>query len=357
MPREIPVEMGERSYPIVIGSGLSGGAGGLGIDASSRRVVVIADQYVFDLHADRLRALLPDAEVLTFPRGESSKSLEQFGALSNALAELRVERRDAIASLGGGVAGDLAGFLAATWLRGVDFYQIPTTTEAAVDASVGGKTAINLPSGKNLVGAFYQPRAVLIDLEFLSTLDERDYRAGLAESVKHGGIRDPQLLQTHLEQADRILQRDPATLEELIATNCAIKAAVVAADEREANLRAILNYGHTIGHAIEHELSYELRHGECVGLGMIAENDLAVRRGLFDAASAQQIRDALVALALPVKLPRAIDVEAVVERCTLDKKNVAGQIHIVALRAIGDPLRLTDVDPDEIRASLEILAA
>jgi 3-dehydroquinate synthase len=349
----VRVNLGERGYAIHIGPGARQELAAWLKKHSPPQVAVIADQTVADLHLEHLKPYLtPGAVVLTFPPGEASKSLQAAERLYAKLALARVERSGVIVAFGGGVAGDLAGFVAATWLRGVRFIQVPTTLLAAVDASVGGKTGVNLPAGKNLVGAFHQPQAVIIDTEFLHTLSAVDYSAGLAESVKHAAIRDPGLLEWHEASAERIMARETEVVSELVARNCTIKAAVVAQDEREAGLRAILNYGHTIGHAIEHLLGYELRHGQCVALGMIAENELACVRGLLARPEAERIRALLARLGLPVRLPRPVRAENVAAACRLDKKVRDAAVNFVLLERIGQARRVADVSDGEMAAAL-----
>ena len=355
---QVHVDLGPRSYPILIGSGTRCALPEI-VRYRSRnpQLVVIADQNVASLHAAALTAALPAPPLLLpFRPGETAKSLAECQRIYEALAAARIERNAVLVTFGGGVAGDLGGFVAATWLRGVAYVQVPTTLLAAIDASVGGKTGVNLPTGKNLVGAFHQPRAVVVDLDFLATLPARTYTAGLAESVKHALIRDPDLLAWHEQYAEAITARSPATLAELIARNCAIKAAVVAADEREADLRAILNFGHTIGHALEHLLEYELQHGECVALGMLVENELARRRGLIDAALAERVLTLLGRLGLPLRLPRPVAAAAVQEVCAVDKKVAEGAVTFVLLRGVGEPVKVRDVTPAEIAAALEVIA-
>lgn len=325
-------------------------------DGVTRRILVIADEAVANLHLPELRKHLPaDIAIARVASGEASKSLASAAGLYDQLAAARIGRRDLIITFGGGVIGDLGGFVAATWNRGVSFVQVPTTIEAAVDASVGGKTAINHPAGKNLIGAFHQPAAVLIDLDFLATLPHRDYVAGLAESVKHAAIRDPAFLDWHERMAPAILAREESAVAELVARNCAIKADVVSQDVYESGVRAILNYGHTIGHAIEHVAAYALRHGECVALGIVAENHIAVARGLLDAAVATRIRRVMEQLELPTRLPVAlansIPIEAVIAACRLDKKARAGAVHFVLLAEIGRPVEVADVTDDQIAAA------
>ena len=351
--REVKVELKERAYPIYIGPhALRQLSGGIERLDGVRRILIIADRHVAELHLDAVRQNLSIApEIATFLPGEASKSLAEFGRLTDAAAAAQLQRGDLIITLGGGVAGDLGGFVAATWMRGIRFIQIATTIEAAVDASVGGKTAVNHPRGKNLIGAFHQPSAVIIDTELLATLDPRDFRAGLAESVKHAVTRDPDFLGWHTQHVAKILDREHDAVSELIARNCAIKAEVVAQDEREHGLRAILNYGHTIGHAIELLMGYELRHGECVALGILAENELASRRRMLAAGDAERIAAALHALGLPVRLPRAISLDDALSACRMDKKNRAGRVAFMLLRGLGAAERVDDLADDEIRAA------
>jgi 3-dehydroquinate synthase len=317
---------------------------------------VIADQHVADLHLRTLLGALPaGVRAFTFPPGETSKSLPATMGLYDQLAAGRFERSGVIIAFGGGVAGDLAGFIAATWQRGVRFVQVPTTLLAAVDASVGGKTGVNLSAGKNLVGAFHQPIAVIIDTDFLTTLPDRDFRAGLAETVKQAAIRDPGFLVWHEAHAELLAARHPETIETLISRNCALKAEIVALDERESGLRAILNYGHTIGHALEHLLEYELRHGECVALGMLVENEIAARRGELSRVEADRIRALLSRLGLPLQLPRPVAATEVTAACRTDKKVRDQAINFVLLHAIGQPWQTADVTDAEIAAAMAVV--
>lgn len=321
------------------------------------RIAVISDATVAGLHRARISEVLPDAAWIEFPAGEASKSLRRVEQLYDRLAAAGVGRRDLVLTLGGGVAGDLGGFTAATWLRGVRFVQVPTTIEAAVDASVGGKTGVNHAAGKNLIGAFHQPSAVVIDTDLLATLPQRDYVAGLAESVKHGVIRDAEFLRWQAARCDAILGRDSRTLETLIHRNCRIKAEVVGKDEREAGLRAILNYGHTLGHAIEHLVGYELRHGECVALGMLAENAIAVAREALPRGEAEEIAALIAALGLPTRLPRALRIEDVLAAIRMDKKAEGGAVHFVLVSRIGAPQRVSNVLDEEVAAGMEAIRA
>jgi 3-dehydroquinate synthase len=320
------------------------------------QVAVVADQAVADLHLDKLRPFLPASTlVLTFPPGEARKSLDQAREFYERLGRAQVERSGVIVTFGGGVAADLGGFVAGTWLRGVRLIHVPTTTLACVDASVGGKTAVNLPAGKNLVGVFHQPMMVIVDTDFLDTLPERDFVAGLAESVKQALVRNRAFFEWQEAQTAPLRARDANVTAELIARGCAIKAEIVGQDERETGLRAIFNYGHTIGHALEHLLEYELRHGECVALGMLAENELACARGILARADADRIRDLLTRLGLPGHVPRPVDPADVLRLCRLDKKTVGGALQFVLIRGIGEPVRVADVTGAEIAAALDAI--
>ena len=353
--RALSVPLAGREYSIWIGATvrqrLADVRRGL---AGVRRVAVIADKRVADLHLRHVVAKLdPPPEVLTFPPGEGSKTVGEAERLCGELAKARLGRLDLIVTLGGGVAGDLGGFVAATWLRGIRYVQMPTTLLAAIDASIGGKTGVNHVAGKNLIGAFHQPSAVLVDLEFLKTLPQRELIGGLGESIKHAVIRDPTFFAWHEQHAAEILAREPRVLEDLIARNCEIKADVVARDEREADLRMILNHGHTIGHAIEHLLNYGLRHGECVALGMLVENMIARRRGILQDVTAERIAQLIKQLGLPTHLPQRLDAREVAAVAGMDKKVREGAVNFILLRGLGEPVRLADVSTEEIGAALE----
>lgn len=359
--KTVQVNIPNHSYPIYMGKESRSQLSSLIKKLSGvHQCVLIVDETVARLHINKIIGLFDRPRVLHVAPGESSKSLAVASQLYEKLAEARMERGDLIITFGGGMVGDLGGFVAATWLRGVRVIQIPTTLEAAIDASIGGKTAVNHPAGKNLIGAFHQPSAVVIDIEFLDTLPQRDFAAGLAESVKHAAIRDPSFFDWHEANAAQIVARGPGdadTLVELIERNCAIKADVVARDERERDLRAILNYGHTIGHALEHVFEYELRHGECVGLGMLVENELACARGLLDRATADRVRALLAALGLPTRLPSTAPLDEVLAACRMDKKARGGAVHFVLLPALGETMRVSDLTDAEIAAAMGVIAA
>jgi len=360
--KTVRVELGERGYDVRVGRGLLETLGeGVAALGGVSRAAVISDQTVAGLYGQRvlasLRAAGLTADLLAFPAGEPNKTLATAGRLFDKLFALApaVDRSSVVVALGGGVPGDVAGFVAATALRGLRWVQAPTTLLADVDASVGGKTAVDHPAGKNLIGAFHQPRGVWIDVETLATLDARQVRAGLAECVKHGVIRDAALLDLLEAQADALLACRPGPMTELIARNVAIKAAVVAADEREAGQRAHLNFGHTVGHALETLLGLgALSHGEAVALGMVAANALAVRRGLLDADDAGRVAALLERLGLPVRRG-GLDPDTIWRIMQHDKKARGGKVRMVLAEALGRVGIYDDVTAAEVAAALEEL--
>lgn len=359
--RTVQVELGERSYGIDIGSGLLEKLGQIVRHvAPAKRAAIVSDETVARLHGLKTIGALEQVgyqvHLLTFPPGDASKCLTQAGKLYDALAKAGIERSNPIIALGGGVTGDLGGFLAATWLRGVPFIQVPTTLEADVDASVGGKVAINHASGKNMIGAFYQPRRVVIDVACLQTMDKRDLVAGLAESVKHGLIRDAEFFAWHEASTNEILAGNERTIAELIERNCRIKAAVVAADEKESHLRAILNFGHTFGHAVEAQMHYQWRHGECVSVGMMAACRIAERRGTIRSEEVQRIETLLQRLGLPTRIPGDIHVDVLLDWMKRDKKVKSGRIQFVLPRGIGQVYIIDDVSEQELRTAARATA-
>lgn len=356
MERTVPVDLGERSYEVRVGAGLLDDLGGrvsaLGEFSS---VVVISETNVAPLYGERavgsLRSAGLETSSIEFPAGEANKTL---GVVSTVLDELfaltpAVDRASLIVPLGGGVPGDLGGFVAAVALRGLRFYTCPTTVLADVDASVGGKTGVDHPAGKNLIGAFHQPAGVLIDVETLTTLPHRELVGGLAECVKHAVIRDAELLEFIEDHAEAIGACDADVMTELIARNVAIKAGVVAADEREAGERAHLNFGHTIGHAIEAHVGYgTISHGEAVSLGMVAACRLAVARGLLEAEAARRVEELLADLSLPVRRD-GLDAEAIWQIMQHDKKALAGQVRMVLPVMLGAVAIFDDITDHAVR--------
>jgi 3-dehydroquinate synthase len=357
----VTVELGERSYAIRIGSGILDELPAVLADAgiSPGPLALVTDSNVGPLYAERVRGLLGGYEVhlCTLPAGEEHKRLSQIEWLCGRFLEGGLDRGSSVAALGGGVVGDVAGFAAASFMRGIRFVQIPTTVVAQVDSSVGGKTGVNHPLGKNTIGAFHQPSAVLIDLKMLETLPPRELCSGLAEIVKNRMIADARLFEHMEAKAHDIVKGDLSALEWPVVRSCEIKADVVAKDEREQNLRAILNYGHTFGHAIESATRYtQFLHGEAVGLGMICAARLAVEMGLLDADSERRQRACIGACNLPVAWPEGFKGTAVDEAVILmkhDKKSRAGALRFVLPDRIGHVVQRTDVSREQVRQAFE----
>lgn len=336
--RELQVALGQRRYPIRIGAGLLANPAELSRHLSGRHVLVVSDHNVASHYLDPVLAAVADREhrVLILPPGEQEKTLARFAELMQALAELRASRDATLIALGGGVVGDLTGFAAACWMRGVRFIQLPTTLLAMVDSSVGGKTAVDLPAGKNLVGAFHQPSAVIADTDTLATLPERELCAGLAEVVKYGALGDAPFLAWLEANADALRRRDPEALASAIETCCRHKAAIVARDETEQGERALLNLGHTFGHALEVECGYgNLLHGEAVAIGMLCAARLSAILGRAPAADADRLQALLARLGLPTSVPRGLDPQRLLTAMRLDKKAVSGRLRLVLWRGVG----------------------
>jgi len=350
------VALGERAYPIHIGAGILADAGTLVADASVRHAIVVTNAVVASHWLAPLRTSLASrgiaVEVVVVPDGEAHKSLATLNDVLTRLIECHAERRSLVVALGGGVIGDLAGFAAAVYQRGMPYAQVPTTLLAQVDSSVGGKTAVNHPLGKNMIGAFWQPCAVLIDTDVLSTLPDREFRSGLAEVVKYGAIEDPAFFAWLEAHADSLLARDAAALAEAIDASCRIKAGVVARDERETGERAHLNFGHTFAHAIETGTGYgEWLHGEAVAAGMVLAARLSVATDTLAAADATRIEALLARLALPVK-PPAMAFERWMTLMRRDKKVADAAIRFVLLPALGRAHLRADIGDNALRALL-----
>lgn len=344
----IPVNLPQQSYKVVIAAeGLSQ----LGLMISDpqiqllvlgSKVLVVSDSKIFRHYGQPVVASLEQAgfEVASclLPAGERYKTLNSVQKIYDSALANRLERSSTIVALGGGVIGDMAGLAAATWLRGINVIQVPTTLLAMVDASIGGKTGVNHPKGKNLIGAFHQPRLVLIDPNTLQTLPGREFRAAMAEIIKYGVIWDAELF-TQLEQRDRLDQLrylGPELLQEILTRSCQAKVQVVTKDEKEAGLRAILNYGHTIGHAVESLTGYrQFNHGEAVALGMVAVGEIAVELKLWDQRCAERQLLLIQKAGLPIQLPHTLDLQAVLEALQTDKKVKAGQVQFVLPTQIG----------------------
>ncbi|UNK56627.1 3-dehydroquinate synthase [Pseudoxanthomonas daejeonensis] len=355
---------GDTPYSIDIGPGLLGDGARLASHARGRHVLLLSDSHVAPLYAGTveaaLRAARPDLHIAlhVIPAGEAHKTLASFGGVIDALAALGATRDATVYALGGGVVGDLAGFAAACWMRGVDCVQLPTTLLSMVDSSVGGKTAVDIPQGKNLVGAFHPPRAVFADTAALRTLPPRELRAGLAEVIKYGAIRDPLFFQWLEAEREALLAGDDRVLAEAIARSCEHKAGIVERDPLEKGERALLNLGHTFGHAIEAEQGYAgsdrdaLNHGEAVAVGMVLAARLSVRLGMAAATDTERLRSLLVACGLPTTVPAGLEPAALLARMRLDKKNLAGRLRLVLWRGLGRAEVVPDVDEARV---LEIL--
>lgn len=346
----LDVKLGSRSYPIMIGSGLFTERGILDPFISGRDVLLVSNNVVAPLYLQPVQGLFSSGRVqtLVLPDGEAIKTPATLMTIYDALVQHRFGRDCVLLALGGGVIGDITGFAAATWQRGVDFIQIPTTLLAQVDSAVGGKTAVNHPGGKNLIGAFHQPLCVLSDTDVLITLPAREFSAGLAEVVKYGLLGDADLFNWLEQEHAGLLRRDPERLRHVIRRSCEIKAEVVAADEREQGRRALLNLGHTFGHAIERSVGYgEWLHGEAVAAGMCMAAAFSQRLGWLEAEEADRVRRLLSHLKLPTA-PPAADPGSFLATMSLDKKVVAGQIRLVLLRAIGDAVVTGDYPAHEL---------
>ena len=356
--KTVHVNLGSRSYDILVGHGILDQLGqeyrrlGLGAKAA-----IVTNPTVSALYLSPVRKSLEDAgvsvHVVTVPDGEEYKTLETVGQIHGDLMKAGLDRTSCVVTLGGGVVGDMAGFCAATYMRGIDFVQVPTTLEAQVDASVGGKTAVDHESGKNMIGAFHQPRLVLIDTETLMSLPKRDVKSGLAEVIKHGLIRDAELVAFLDEKMEQIaeLEIEADELDWLIARNCEIKACVVETDETEKGLREILNYGHTVGHAIESASEFRLRHGEAIALGMMAEAKIAVDKGVCDVTTLE-LQNRLIERTGLGKWDAGVSESDVIQLMSSDKKAREGVIRFVLLEGVGKTIHSDDVTRCEIGAGL-----
>lgn len=351
----IEVDLAARSYPIFIGSGLLRDSALLGRAIKSRQVMLVTNELVDPLYAHFVEEALQDRQLrkVSLADGESKKTIESYCQILTAMLQAKFERGCTVVALGGGVVGDVAGFAAASYQRGVSFVQLPTTLLAQVDSSVGGKTAVNHPLGKNMIGAFHQPSAVIADLETLSTLPPREFTAGLAEIIKYGLIRDRDFfdwMETHLDQ---LLARDTATLSLAVRRSCENKAAVVGADEQESGERALLNFGHTFGHAIEHAQGYgSWLHGEAVGAGMCMAARLSTRMGNIAPTSRDRIINLVARAGLPTEAPESSSRAQLLEAMSIDKKNKDGHMRLILLDAIGHASIRDDYDEE---ALLEVL--
>jgi 3-dehydroquinate synthase len=353
--KTLPLDLGDRSYPIYIGAGLLDRPELLSRHIPGTRVAIVTNETVAPLYLARLHAhvvSLKPVEVV-LPDGEQYKSLEVLNRIFDALLSARCDRRTTIIALGGGVIGDMAGFAAASYQRGVPFIQVPTTLLAQVDSSVGGKTGVNHPLGKNMIGAFYQPRAVIIDTDTLNTLSDRELSSGLAEVIKYGLIRDPEFFSWLEVNLDKLLARDPEALAYAIHRSCRNKAEVVAADERESGVRATLNLGHSFGHAIETGMGYgNWLHGEAIAAGMMMASDLSRRLKWLSAADVARIEKLIRRARLPVRAPGTLSAARFLELMAVDKKVLDGRLRLVLLKRLGEAVVTDDYSRAELEGTL-----
>ena len=352
-PIHITVSSGSGSYAVSVGDGLTARLDALLDAAGARtRVFVISSPLVWRLHGRTVTDALPKAEPILIPDGERFKTLQTVTRIYESLIRAEADRTATILAFGGGVIGDVVGFAAATFLRGVALVHVPTTLLAQVDSSIGGKVGVNHALGKNLIGAFHPPRAVVVDPQWLETLPRREFRAGLYEIVKYGVIASPDLFDRVRRETAAVFERDPAVLVPIIVDSCRIKAAVVAADERENDLRRTLNFGHTAGHAIEAVTKYRrFRHGEAVAYGMLVAADIAVARGMLGRADRQALADIIAHLG-PLPPIADLSVKQILQTIRRDKKVLAGRLHVVLPTAIGQTAIVDDVSEKEIELAL-----
>jgi 3-dehydroquinate synthase len=323
----VNVNLADRSYPVYIGSGLLGSKHPAFDIANEGTVLVVSNEKVAPLYLQSLLDSLPgsDKHQLVLPDGETFKTLESWSRIIDKLVEIRAPRDATVFTLGGGVIGDMGGYAAASYMRGINFIQIPTSLLAQVDASVGGKTGVNHSKGKNLIGAFHQPAAVLIDIDTLATLPEREFSAGLAEVVKIAAVRDAKFLHWLEDNSQAIMSRDTGVITDMICRSIENKAAVVAEDEREAGVRALLNFGHSFAHAIETLTNYDTYlHGEAVAIGMMVASRLSEIRNLCEPGFSDRLGQLMIKFALPLDVPKNLDSNNIIETMKLDKKVIAG---------------------------------
>lgn len=353
--KTLQVDLGDRSYPISIGESLLSNARVLDQRIKSKRVVIVTNDVVAPLYLDNLRTQLiglgKQVDAIILPDGEDKKNWQSLMMIFDELLQKKCDRKTALIALGGGVIGDMTGFAASAYMRGIPFVQIPTTLLAQVDSSVGGKTGINHPLGKNMIGAFYQPQAVIADISSLSTLSDQELSAGLAEVIKHGAIIDANFFDWIETNIEKLRARDSAALSYAVLRSCEIKANVVKQDEREGGLRAILNFGHTFGHAIESGLGYGTwLHGEAVGCGMVMAADLSHRLGYIDFVTKTRITRLVEAAGLPIVAPD-LGEAAWLDLMEVDKKNEGGQIKFILLKPLGSSV-ITSVPKESLLATL-----
>lgn len=352
----LKVNLGDRSYPICIGQGLLDRGELLTQYIPGNSALIVTNEVVAPLYAARVEAALHDHKfkTLVLPDGEQFKTQDTLNGIYDCLLSNRFDRNTTLIALGGGVVGDITGFAAASYQRGVHFIQIPTTLLAQVDSSVGGKTGINHPLGKNMIGAFYQPRTVIADTDTLNTLEDRELSAGIAEIIKYGLIRDLPFLEWLEKNMDKLLARDADTLAYAIERSCRNKAEVVAADERESGQRALLNFGHTFGHAIETGMGYgNWLHGEAIASGMVMAARLSEKLGWINTGDVNRIIDLIERANLPVKAPAQMTPDKFIELMAVDKKVSDGVLRLILLKALGKAVFTRDYDKNNLVAAIE----
>lgn len=356
--RTVTVPLGANTYDILIGPGLLTELGkDLNSNVPAPRYIIISDSNVKDYLGANLIRLLQQTgirvELLSFAAGEGSKNMDTVVDLACRMIDMGADRQTAILALGGGVVGDVAGFLASIYMRGVPLVQIPTTLLAQVDSSVGGKTGVDLPKGKNLLGTFYQPKRVYTDIGVLTTLPQAEIRNGLAEVVKYGMIRSPELFDFLEEKWRDVINLEPHVTAHIVFNSCSIKADVVSTDEREGDLRRILNFGHTVGHAVEAAAHYQIPHGAAVSMGMVAASRISVAKGLMPEGDLERLCRLLDRLNLPKEITANLSVEGLIDLLQHDKKTKSGRPRFVLSRGIGQILITDDVSKEELAAAIE----
>lgn len=358
--QHIYVNLGKDNYSIHIEQGSLSKIGNIikSLLPLSANADIVTNSVVGKLYGnivkDSLSASGIKANIIEIPDGEEYKSLEWAGKIFSAFVEHQMTRNSAVIALGGGVVGDLAGFVSATYMRGIPLIQVPTTLVAQVDSSFGGKTAVNHPRAKNLIGVFYQPKYVLIDIDVLKSLPEREFRSGLAEVIKHGVIMDKELFEYMETNISKILALDPLCIEQIIARSCKDKVTIIEQDEKEQNIRAILNYGHTVGHAIEAVTDYKMfRHGEAISIGMIVASKIAVNKGILKGENLIRQSNLLKAYGLPIAFPN-LDIDSIINTIYLDKKiKEARRLRFVLPKDIGEAIVMENIEENEVRRAVE----
>lgn len=351
----VNLDLGQHAYSIHIGAGILADARLLNQEVVGASVFIVTSESVAPLYLEKLQEAFSERRVDTYilPDGESQKNLSSYEAIVGELLTKRHNRATTLIALGGGVIGDVTGYVAATYQRGVNFIQIPTTLLSQVDSSVGGKTAVNHPLGKNMIGAFYQPKAVYVDTDTLKTLPERELSSGLSEVVKHGVLADGEYFSWIEQEMADLRSLHPEKMARAIRRSCEIKASIVAQDEKERDVRALLNLGHTFGHAIEHLMGYGAwLHGEAVGTGLVMAADLSARLGRIKGSDAKRIKDVVASAGLPTCPPLQLSVDGFLESMQVDKKTTDDGLRFILINNIGESELVTDVDEAKLRETL-----